>query len=115
MANKAKVTRLSSMTRKGFFAEEKPELESLHESPLIGISVQGNVDIKARATTNTPELNLVRLIRNAETPCNSESDRFSLSQTKNVEQTRLCDSERTYFSSSICQSGRMVLVSRCPA
>src|ERR1700761_4826336 len=42
VANKAKVARLSSMTRKGFFAEEKPELESLHESRLIRISVHSH-------------------------------------------------------------------------
>ena len=41
MANKAKVTRLTSMTRKGFFVEGQPKLELLHESGLIYILVGG--------------------------------------------------------------------------
>ena len=46
VANKAKVARLSSMTRKGFFAEEKPELESLHDSRLNAF--------RSIATASTP-------------------------------------------------------------
>lgn len=56
VASKARVARLTSMTREGFAVEGLPEFELLHESSFICISVQGDVDIKVRAVASIPGL-----------------------------------------------------------